>query len=87
VNSRFWVTLCRRWDVDAAREGKEAAVTVWMVERAEVWVGESRIEGEMVEGEGVVWGRGGSMGVEEGGRRMDSHVWRSVWSLGLEWHG
>ena len=48
--------------------------------RTPVWESEARIFGSMEEGVGMA-GDKGEKGVEVGGRRRDSQVWRSVWRL------
>lgn len=65
--------------MEAASEGWKSAVKDWRVSRAEVWAGEERRVGSMVDGSAGVVGRGGRGGsLERGGRRRESQVSRSV---------
>lgn len=74
--------LWMREDVTAEREGWKSEVKDWSVANAAVWDGEGRRLGSMVEGAGGEEGRGGRRtALSGGGRRRDSHVWRSVCRL------
>lgn len=77
-NSRLVLTFWMRLDVAAVREGWKSAVKDWRVSRAAICVGSERRVGSMVEEAAGVGESGGMEGdLSGGGRRRDSHVWRS----------
>lgn len=74
--------LWRREDVVAEREGWKSEMNDWRVSSAAVWEGSERRLESMAEGAGGSEGRGGRRtALSGGGRRRDSHVWRSLWRL------
>lgn len=74
--------LWRREDVIADREGWKSEVKDWRASSAAVWEGPERRLESMVEGAGGSEGRSGRRtALSGGGRRSDSHVWRSVCRL------